>query len=68
MTELSAAREAEAARLAAELAALRDRVAAVLQRMFSSEIDEGAAVEALRELGCEVRCVPSSRPGGPQNW
>jgi hypothetical protein len=60
MTELSAEREAEAAHFAAELAALRDRVAGVLQRMFSSEIDEGAAVEALRELGCEVTFVPDT--------
>ena len=64
--ELAAARGEEAERFAAEVAALRDRVAGVLQRLFSNEIDEPAAVEALRELGCEVHFVPGSarRAGG----
>lgn len=33
--------------------------------MFSSEIDETAAVEALRELGCEVCYVPGDMPMAP---
>lgn len=59
---LTAERDADASRFAADLASLRDRVADVLQRMFSNEIDEPAAVEALHELGCEVRFVPREEP------
>ena len=59
--ELTSTRDADAAQFESDLAALRDRVAAVLQRMFGSEIDEGAALEELRELGCEVRFVPEAR-------
>lgn len=57
--ELGRDRDADAARFASDLAALRDRVAEVLQRLFRNVIDEPAAVEALRELGCEVRFVPN---------
>lgn len=66
MEQLSVAREDEASRFAADMAALRDKVADVLQRMFSNAIDEPAALEALRELGCEVRYVPGAcRAGAP---
>ena len=54
------ARDSEAERFASDLASLRDRVAEVLQRLFSNELDEPAAVEALRDLGCEVRFVPGA--------
>jgi hypothetical protein len=58
--ELNAARDADSSRFAADLAALRDRVGEVLQRLFSNEINEEAAVESLRELGCEVRFVANA--------
>jgi len=64
MEQLNADREAESARLAAELAALRDSVAGVLQRFFSNECSPEEAAEALRELGCEVRCVAPKRAWG----
>jgi hypothetical protein len=60
MEQLSAAHNADVSRFEADLAALRDRVASILQRMFSNEIDEEAAVEALHELGCEVRFVANA--------
>jgi hypothetical protein len=63
LEELSAARDADAERFASDVAALRDRVADVLKRMFSNEIGDEEAVEALRELGCEVRFVPAGRQG-----
>jgi hypothetical protein len=56
--ELSAGRDADGSRLAADLAALRDSVAAVLQRFFSSEVSPEEAVQALRDLGCEVKYSP----------
>jgi hypothetical protein len=63
LEELSAARDAESERFASDMSALRDRVADVLKRMFSNEIGDEEAVEALRGLGCEVRFVPASRRG-----
>jgi hypothetical protein len=65
--ELTAERDADAARFEADLAALRGQVAALLQRMFDGEVAEAAAVEALRELGCEVQFVASAVevPGDP---